>query len=88
MYKFLIAALLAVPAVPASAIAAAPNAAAPNNAKPQDEVICKRETVVGSRVKQRRVCMTRREQTKLQQGTRDGVDDYLRRATAGAPAGG
>ncbi len=50
-----------------------------------NRVICKRDNVIGSRVQKRRVCMTRAEWVKLENGTRDGVDVYLKRATAGAP---
>jgi hypothetical protein len=48
-----------------------------------ERVICKRESVVGSRVQKRRTCMTRREWIALQVKTRDGVADFMRRNTGG-----
>lgn len=46
-----------------------------------DRVICKRDNVIGSRVQKKRTCLTQREWTKLQKGTRDGMEDFLKRAT-------
>lgn len=87
MYKVLVAALVAMPAAPTVAASPAPDAAKPT---PQalDEMVCKRDTVVGSRVQKRRTCMTRREWNRLQDGTRDGMNDFLKKSTSGAPRSG
>lgn len=85
--KRIFAALLAVAVVaPASPILAKPPA--PEDKSSLDRVVCTREPVIGSRAQTRRICMTRREQIKLQNGTRDGMDAELRRTTSGAPTGG
>lgn len=52
-----------------------------------DRVICRRDSVVGSRVQKRRTCMTRREWINLHDGTRNGMDQFLKQSTAGAPRG-
>lgn len=49
-----------------------------------DQVVCRRDTVVGSRVAKRRTCMTRREWIRTQNSVRDGVADYLRSGSGGA----
>ncbi len=49
-----------------------------------NRMICRRDAVVGSRVQRRRTCMTRREWIKLQEGTRDGMNEFLRKATQNA----
>ena len=53
-----------------------------------DRVICKRESVIGSRVQKKRTCMTRREWIALQNKTQEGVDEFLKRATQGADPSG
>jgi hypothetical protein len=50
----------------------------------KDQVVCKRESVIGSRVQKRRICLTRAEWAKLEIGTRDGMADYLQKSTSGA----
>lgn len=81
---FLVAVLGIAQATPASFFQAA---AVATEEKQGEKVICRRETVVGSRVQKRKVCMTRSELTKLENGTRDGMADYLKQGTAGAPRG-
>ena len=83
MYKAIAAAAaLAVALTPAPSFANE----TPRNAEDadMDRVICKRESVVGSRVQKRRTCMTRREWIALGTKTRDGLDEFMRRATQGA----
>lgn len=87
MYKLLIAALVAVPAVPAvpaSAASFGQDAAKPSE-QALDQQVCKRDTAIGSRVQKRRICMTRREWVRLENGTREDMGEFLKRSTAGAP---
>lgn len=79
----LAAAVLATSATPAFSY----QAAGASEDKEADKVVCRRESVIGSRVQKRTVCMKRSELTKLENGTRDGMSDYLRQSTAGAPRG-
>lgn len=88
MFPLLLAFAISPSAPAATAMTAPAPVAAPAEAKAEDEVVCRRETVIGSRVQKRRVCMSEKERARLQQGTRDGVDDYLRKSTGGATPGG
>lgn len=56
-------------------IAAAPAAAKEEKSKPRDpnEVVCKKEDVLGSRLQTRKVCMTRAEWAEQRQITRQDV---------------
>ena len=86
MYKAIATAAalaVALTSAPALAFQADPNA---EEAELQ-RVICKRESVIGSRVQKRRTCMTRREWNNLQNKTRDSMDEFMKRATQGAPRG-
>lgn len=71
----------------AAAASQAPETAEAPPVEVKEKIICRRENVIGSRVQKRRVCMSERELLRLQQGTRDGVDDYIRKSTAGASPG-
>jgi hypothetical protein len=62
-------------------------AAGAGEAKQAEKVVCRRESVIGSKVQKRKVCMTRSELTKLETNTRDGMSEYLRQSTAGALKG-
>lgn len=53
----------------------------------KDRIICRKDTVTGSRSQARRTCLTAREWERVGAATRSDVDDYLRRNTAGAPRG-
>ena len=84
MYKaFAAAAALAVALTPAPSFAwqGTPDA----DEADMERVICKRESVIGSRVQKRRTCMTRREWIALQNKTRDSMDEFVKRASQGAP---
>lgn len=83
MSRVMMVALVLAFAPTAPIHAAPPEGAA--KAKDGDRVVCQREAVIGSRAATRRVCMKRSELTKLQIGTRDGVADYLKQSTGGAP---
>lgn len=78
--------LMTMAAVAMSAVAAPAFAQSmtSDNAGPDqdnmDQVVCQRESVVGSRVQKRRVCMTRREWVRLQNSAREEVGDFIRRA--------
>ncbi len=50
-----------------------------------NEVVCRRDVQVGSRVQRRRICMTRREQIRLQNATREGFNEFTRGATVAPP---
>lgn len=50
-----------------------------------DKVVCRRLAETGSRVRKRQFCMTVREWQRVQDLTRDDVNEYLRKSTAGAP---
>ena len=67
---------------PALAEAPATSAKEPSDL---ESVVCRRYSVVGSRARKERVCLTKREWVKLQNGVREGMQDYLSKATAGAP---
>ena len=83
MYKAIAAAAaLAVAFTPAPSFAQDGTRAANDDAE-MERVICRRESVVGSRVQKRRTCMTRREWIALHAKTRDGVADFMRRNTGG-----
>lgn len=90
MRKFMIVTLAAaVGAIAVPAIATSSNETASSK---QDEaqsredylnqVVCRRDVQVGSRVQRRRTCMTRREQIRLQNETRQNVGDYVNRAAS------
>ncbi len=74
--------ILASFSTPAPSMAPVPSVKEPSD---MESVVCRRYNVVGSRVRKERICMTKREWVKLQNGTRDGMQDYLSKATAGAP---
>lgn len=80
---------IAAAAALAVALTPAPSAAWQGEAELSEaeleRVICKRESVIGSRVQKKRTCMTRREWIALQNKTRDSMDEFLKRATQGAP---
>jgi hypothetical protein len=80
----LAAALVATSATPAYSY----QAAGASEVKDADKVVCRREPVIGSRVQKRTVCMKRSELIKLENGTRDGMSDYLKQSTAGASRAG
>lgn len=82
---FLISAVMLVASSPASTVAPAPSAAEEAAA---EKIVCKKEIVTGSRSQSRRTCMTQREWNKLQDQTRDAVNEHIRRSTAGAPSTG
>lgn len=84
MYKAIVAAAaLAVALTPAPSFAWQGSSDA-DEAEMQ-RVICKRESVIGSRVQKKRTCMTRREWLNLQNKTRDSMDEFMKRSTQGAP---
>ncbi len=90
MRKIVVAMLVAaVGAVAAPSVAATSSeTASPDQVDAQDreaylnQVVCRRDVQVGSRVQRRRTCMTRREQIRLQNETRQSVGDYVNRATS------
>jgi hypothetical protein len=86
MRKALVAAVVfGMSATAAPALAAqSDNNQAGANRDDMEQVICQRESMIGSRVAKRRVCMTRREWIRTQNATRDGLNDHLRAATGGA----
>lgn len=88
MVLFFSALVLASVAAPAAPNAQTATTATGKVAVDLDKVVCRRESIIGSRAKTRRVCMTERERLRLEQGTRDGVDDYIRKSTSGATPGG
>lgn len=53
-----------------------------------DNVVCKRESLIGSWLQKRRICITRREWQNLQDKTRDGVSQFQKEATQGVDRGG
>jgi len=89
MRRILMVALAAtgVAAIPAGFVAAQSPAAqqAESGDDDLDRVVCRRESVVGSRVQKRRVCMTRREMMNRELQTRDRMGIFIRESTAGAP---
>jgi hypothetical protein len=46
----------------------------------EEAVICRRDTVTGSRAKTRRTCMTAREWERSGAKVREGLDEFLSRA--------
>jgi Flp pilus assembly protein CpaB len=50
-----------------------------------NEVVCRRDVQIGSRVQRRRTCMTRREQIRLQNETRSNMNEFLNRANSNPP---
>jgi len=71
------AALLAAQSSPAAAEA--------KSAEQQssDKPICKSDRATGSRVTKRRTCMTAREWQRVQDVTRDDINEYVRKNTSG-----
>lgn len=73
----------ASPAVSQPAAAAAAPTRQAQEPSDLERVICRRHDVLGSRAQRERICLTKREWTKLDQGTRDAMYDFQRRATQG-----
>ncbi|MFN3944096.1 MAG: hypothetical protein ACK4K7_04110 [Allosphingosinicella sp.] len=48
-----------------------------------DQIVCRRNPETASRVNHTRICLSRNEWIKLENGTRDGMLEFLRRATQG-----
>ncbi|NIJ39630.1 hypothetical protein FHR22_004382 [Sphingopyxis panaciterrae] len=79
-----LAALLACAAIPAATLAADPAPAGAATAKPKavagkkgtdpNEVVCRKEEVLGSRLQTRRVCMTRSEWADARNDTRGVIE--------------
>lgn len=79
-----LAALFACAAIPAATLAADPAPAGAATAKPKavagkkgtdpNEVVCRKEEVLGSRLQSRKVCMTRSEWAEAQRENRGVVE--------------
>lgn len=70
---------------PADAMTSNPRAADQTaEAANEDEVVCRRESVIGSRVQSRRICKTRAEWVRQELQSRDSVNDLIQRTTSGA----
>lgn len=54
---------------------------------PKEKKICRTETVTGSLVSKRRICMTRQEWDKLAADTRKNIDNFANRQS-GIPGAG
>lgn len=80
-----IAIILAVTGFAEPGAATSPQAVVQNDESAElDRVVCHQESVIGSRVRKRRVCMTKREWAKLQNGTRQHLDQFIRASTGAA----
>jgi hypothetical protein len=78
-FKVLLAAALAL-AVAAPALAdQAKDAAGPE--APKEKKICRTETVTGSLISKRRICMTKAEWDELAQRSKSGIDKYTSRSS-------
>jgi len=55
--------------------------------KELDRRICRTDRTIGSRVRSKRICMTKREWLRLHGATRSAVDRYTRENTAPNPSG-
>jgi hypothetical protein len=73
------AAAMTVVAAPAMAQSMTSDNASENGTD-MEQVVCQRESVIGSRVQKRRACMTRREWVRLQNAAREDVGEFIRRA--------
>ncbi|MEL7128353.1 MAG: hypothetical protein AAGK23_02305 [Pseudomonadota bacterium] len=49
-----------------------------------DPIICKRQTVTGSRLSKKRVCARRSQWADNRDQTRKNIDDFMRRSTFGS----
>jgi hypothetical protein len=81
-FKVLLAAALAV-AVSAPALAEDKDSDKDNGTAapaPKEKKICRNETVTGSLVAKRRICMTAAQWEELAQKTRKKIDDYTKDA--------
>ena len=58
-----------------------------NDKEPAEKKICRTETVTGSLVAKRRVCMTQKQWDELAANSRKNLDDYSRRQGRGAETG-
>ena len=87
MRNYLIAAcFMAAAALPAAPSVASGTAVSEDSADEKaDTVICRRNRVIGSRVRTERICLTRKEWVKLENETRADWHEFRKRATAGAP---
>lgn len=88
MFAVIVAAGAAI-AAPASAVSPDESTSSGSEAQSREdylnEVVCRREVQVGSRVQRRRTCMTRREQIRMQNETRGNMSNYLDRANSTPP---
>ena len=50
-----------------------------------DRIICKRESVIGSRAQKKKTCMTRREWIQRANSARDRTDEFIRDVNAASP---
>ena len=50
-----------------------------------DKIICKRESVIGSRAQKKKTCMTRREWIQRANSARDRTEDFIRDTNAATP---
>lgn len=82
MSFFLTVLLLATNPTEAPAADAAPST---KDQAASEKIICRRTGVTGSRVQKKRTCMSAREWQRATDVTQDALNDYLRKATAGAP---
>lgn len=55
------------------------------NSTDMNQVICRRDSVAGSRVQTRRTCKTRREWIKDNDQLRDSWAEFMRKANGGVP---
>ena len=64
------------------------SASAGDEKKPEsdkEKVICKSDTVTGSRLKKKRICMTRSQWQALADRTKQDIDNFSRASGASAP---
>lgn len=88
---FSAAATLVLLMISAPVLALDPSAAKPDSVsqgaanEDMEKLVCRRDSVVGSRVQKRRTCKTRLEWAKDNNNLREGWGDFMRRANGAAP---
>ncbi len=70
---------LAVALAAETPVAVPPDPASAKELKEGDAVICRQDSVIGSRAKKRRTCMTAREWVRAGAKVRDDLDEFLSR---------
>lgn len=90
MARFVLIALAAatsIAAVPAAGQNAAQVQETPAQAAEMNKKVCKVDRMIGSRVRSQRICMTKRDWSRLQSSTRTTIDRHTREGTSPVAGG-